>query len=433
VSSLAACGGGGGGGGGAASSPPNATTTRSHSVGGAVTGLAGTMVLQNVGVDDLSVSGSGTFTFGTALPSGTGYLATVRTQPAGQSCVVANGSGTVGMADVTDLVVSCDARPAAALSVFAGDPAGAVGTAAHFNQPAGIAADLAGTVYVADQLDNTILKITPAGVVTTFAGTAGTSGSADATGPAASFYFPTSVATDRAGNVFVTDTANELVRKITPGGVVTTFAGTVGARGLTDGNGTAASFNLPYGAVTDRAGNLYVADSVYCTLRRITPAGDVTTPTGIGLGARQDCTGSGGRMNGPFGLATDFDGKIYVAHTQDHLLVSVTPTYHVTDFAGTPGLPGNVDGPGTAASFNSPLGVATDGNGNVYVADTLNHTVRRITPAGEVSTLAGVAGTAGFKPGTLPGLLSNPRGLAMSGTTLYITVDNGIARITNLP
>jgi len=270
-------------------------------------------------------------------------------------------------------------------------------------------------------------------VVTTFAGTAGTTGSANATGPAATFYYPTSVATDRAGNVFVTDTANQLVRKITPGGVVTTFAGTAGARGLNDGNGTAASFNLPYGAVTDRAGNVYVADSVYCTLRRITPAGDVTTPTGIGLGARQDCTGSGGRMNGPFGLATDYEGKIYVAHTQDHLLVSVTPAYHVTDFAGTPGLPGSLNGTGPSASFNSPLGVATDGDGNVYVADTLNHTVRRITPAGVVSTLAGVAGTAGFAAGALPGLLSNPRGLAMSGTTLYITVDNGVARITNLP
>jgi hypothetical protein len=404
-----------------------------YSVGGTVTGLSGTLILQNQGVDNLSVTGSSAFTFSTALASGASYLATVLTQPAGESCTIVNGTGTVGQVDVTDLLVNCTARPAAALTSFAGDPAGAIGTAANFNQPAGIATDLAGNVYVADQRNNTILKVTPEGVVTTFAGTAGVTGSADATGSAATFNHPTSLATDLAGNLFVTDTANELVRKITPAGAVTTFAGTVGARGFSDGNGTSASFTLPYGAVTDHAGNLYVADSAFCTLRRITPAGDVSTPTGMALGARHDCTGSGGQLNGPFGLGTDLDGNLYVAHTPDQVIIKITPAYKVTELAGTPGVAGNANGTGIAASFNSPLGVASDSSGNVYIADTLNQTVRKITPAGVVTTLAGVMGTAGFAPGPLPGLLANPRGLAINGTTLYITVDNGIAQITNLP
>jgi hypothetical protein len=113
--------------------------------------------------------------------------------------------------------------------------------------------------------------------------------------------------------------------------------------------------------------------------------------------------------------------------------MKVTPGYDVAELAGTPGVAGDADGAGSSASFNSPLGVATDGSGNVYVADTLNQTVRRITPAGIVTTFAGVKGTPGFAPGALPGLLSNPRGLAIRGTTLYITVDNGVARITDLP
>ncbi len=409
-----------------------AVTTR-YTIGGSVVGLTGTVVLLDNGVDDLSVTGSTAFTFSSALPTGTAYLSTVLKQPADVICTVAGGTGTVQASDVTNIVISCGARPPPVLESFAGDPAGAVGTAAKFTQPAGIATDLAANVYVADQGNNTILKITPDGVVIDFAGTAGVTGSADGMGPAATFNVPTSLAIDLAGNVFVTDTANELIRKITPAGKVSTLAGTVGARGFSDGNGTAASFTLPYGAATDRAGNLFVADSAFCTLRKISPAGDVSTPTGMALGARHDCTGSGGQLNGPFGLAVDLDGNIYVAHTPDQVIIKITSTYAVSALAGTPGFPGSVDGIGTVASFNSPLGVTTDSAGNVYVADLLNETVRRITPAGDVTTLAGVAGVTGFMPGALPGLLSHPRGVAISGTTLYITVDNGIVRIRNLP
>jgi sugar lactone lactonase YvrE len=426
--SMAACGNGGH----TTDTSRPAAATR-YTIGGSVVGLAGTVVLQNNGIDDLTVTGSTAFAFSLAMPSGAFYRSTVLKQPPDLSCTVVGGSGTVQASDVTNIVISCSARPAAVLARFAGDPSGAIGTSANFNQPTGIATDLAANVYVADQGNNTILKITTDGTVTNFAGTAGVTGSADGTGPAATFNVPTSIATDLAGNLFVTDTANELIRKITSAGNVTTLAGTVGTRGFSDGNGTAASFTLPYGATTDRAGNLFVADSAFCTLRRITPAGDVTTPTGMALGARHDCTGSGGQLNGPFGLGVDLDGNLYVAHTPDQVIIKITPAYAVSALAGTPGFSGDVDGVSTVASFNSPLGVATDSVGNVYVADTLNQTVRKITPAGMVTTLVGVSGTAGFTPGALPGLLSHPRGLAISGTTLYITVDNGVAQVMNLP
>jgi streptogramin lyase len=216
-------------------------------------------------------------------------------------------------------------------------------------------------------------------VVTTLAGTAGLTGSTDATGAAARFNFPQGVATDSAGNVYVGDTNNNTVRKITPAGVVTTLAGTAGVTGSTDATGAAASFFAPLGVATDSAGNVYVADLGNHTIRKITPAGVVTT------------------------------------------------------LAGTAGAFGSTDATGAAARFDGPFGVATDSAGNVYVADSGNSTLRKITPAGAVSTLAGVAGQTGFAPGALPGLLGNPSGVAVSGTSLYITIYNGVAVVQNLP
>jgi NHL repeat len=222
-----------------------------------------------------------------------------------------------------------------------GGGGGGGGAGALFNFPAGVATDGAGNVYVADTYNYTIRKITPTGVVTTLAGRAGVYGSTDATGAGAFFGSPRGVATDGAGNVYVGDTSNNTIRKITPAGVVTTLAGTAGLTGSTDATGAAASFHLPTGVATDSAGNVYVADFGNSIIRKITPAGVVTT------------------------------------------------------LAGTAGVIGSTDATGAAARFFSPGGVATDSAGNVYVADTSNHTIRKITPAGVVSTLAGTAGVIG--------------------------------------
>ena len=325
---------------------------------------------------------------------------------------------------------------ASSLALFAGDMQGSgsddgVGPVARFNAPQGVATDSAGNVYVSDTSNSIIRKITPEGVVSTLAGAAGMPGSSDSTdgtGATARFNFPRSLGTDRAGNVYVAETFT--IRKITPTGMVTTLAGTAGVRGFSDGTGPAASFSAPYGGAADSAGNIYVVDSAHCTIRKITtPEGVVTTVGGVHRGPH-GCSGAGGEVNGPFGVATDSADNVYASHPNGQVISKLGLG---TVFAGMVDIIGSSDATGAAASFNRPLGVATDSAGNVYVADTGNHTIRKITPSGEVSTVVGVAGQAGFAPGPLPGLLSNPLGVAVSGTSLYILLNNGVAVVRNLP
>ena len=220
-------------------------------------------------------------------------------------------------------------------------------------------------------------KITPAGVVTTLAGTAGVVGSADGTGAAAAFTYPTGIAVDSAGNVYVADYGDNTIRKITPAGVVTTLAGRAGVGGNADGTGAAATFNRPTGVAVDSAGNVYVADTFNGTIREITPAGVVTT------------------------------------------------------MVGTPGQTGSADGTGAAATFNRPTGVAVNSAGNVYVADSLNDTIREVTPAGVVTTLIGEVGVAGFVPGAAPAVIGSPRGVAVIGGTVYMSFASAIGVVTN--
>jgi streptogramin lyase len=271
-------------------------------------------------------------------------------------------------------------------------------------------------------------------VVTTFAGTAGAFGSADATGAAARFNSPCGVATDSAGNVYVADTRNSTIRKITPAGVVSTLAGTPGASGSTDATGAAARFNSPYGVATDSAGNVYVADSRNRTIRKITPAGVVSTLAGSAGSAGTADGGVAARFSFPSEVATDSAGNVYVADANNGTIRKLTPAGVVTTLAGTAGAFGSTDAIGAAAHFYFPYGVATDNAGNVYVADMVNHTIRKITPAGGVvTTVVGVAGQASFVPGALPGRLGLPRGVALSGTSLYIALFNGVAVVQNPP
>jgi secreted PhoX family phosphatase len=152
------------------------------------------------------------------------------------------------------------------------------GSAARFNPPTGVAVDRAGNVYVADTYNNTIRKLTPGGMVTTLAGLAGTAGSADGTGSTAQFSWPVGVAVDSAGNVYVADTYNYTIRKVTPGGVVTTLAGQAETHGSADGTGSAAQFNSPSGVAVDSAGNVYVANTYDDTILKGFPAGSVPAP-----------------------------------------------------------------------------------------------------------------------------------------------------------
>jgi sugar lactone lactonase YvrE len=292
------------------------------------------------------------------------------------------------------------------LAVLAGIPSGigsaeGTGAAARFNTPNGVAADGSGNLFVADFDNNTIRKITPAGVVTTFAGTAGLSGSADGTGAAARFYAPSDVAVDGSGNVLVADSGNNTIRRITPAGVVTTFAGTAGSEGSADGTGAAARFFGPYGMAVDGSGNLFVADNLNHTIRKITPAGVVTTFAGkAGLSGSADGTGAAARFNSPIGVTVDRAGNVFVADSQNGTIRKITPGGMVTTFAGTAGLSGGADGTGAAARFRAPSGIAADGSDNLFVGDDYNYTIRKITLAGVVTTVAGTAGVSGSADGT---------------------------------
>jgi hypothetical protein len=287
------------------------------------------------------------------------------------------------------------------LELLAGDIGGTgdcdgTGAAARFTSPSGIAVDGTGNVYVADTNNSTIRKITPAGVATTLAGSVRKFGSADGTGAAARFDFPSGVAVDGAGNVYVADTNNSTIRKITPTGVVTTLAGSPGMSGGADGTGAAARFSLPSGAAVDIAGNVYIADRDNHTIRRISPTGVVTTLAGTaGMLGSADGTGAAARFSSPTGLAVDGAGNVYVADTDNATIRRITAAGVVTTLAGTAGATGSADGTGAAARFSNPTDLATDGAGNVYVADRDNHTIRKITNAGVVTTLVGAAGMTG--------------------------------------
>jgi sugar lactone lactonase YvrE len=276
------------------------------------------------------------------------------------------------------------------VSTFAGSTTpgfvNGTGTAARFNDPAGVTVDVSGNVYVADQLNNSIRKITPAGVVTTLAGSS-SFGFSDGTGAAASFWAPAGVAVDASGNVYVADQLGSTIRKITPAGVVTTLAGSI-MPGSSNGTGSAAKFNHPTGIAVDASGNIYVGDSGNNMIRKITPAGVVTTFAGSGIEGSSDGTGTAASFFGPHGVAIDALGNVYVADTGNDMIRKITPAGLVTTLAGS-GSFGYSDGTGTAAQFNSPTGIAVDASGNVYVADQFNHRIRKITPAGMVTTLAG--------------------------------------------
>lgn len=269
------------------------------------------------------------------------------------------------------------------------------GSAARFNYLEDLALDREGNIYVVDSnFGNgaTIRKITAAGMVTTIAGMPdGGTGSADGMGSAARFYFPSCLTVDGSGNVYVTDAANTTIRKISANGMVTTFAGTARVFGSLDGPGNMAQFNWPVGIAGDGAGNLFVADNHNYTIRKITPAAVVTTFAGsAGLSGWADGPGSVARFFVPQGVAVDGAGNLYVADG-NHTIRKISPSGVVTTLAGTVNFAGAgdaADGTGGDAQFSYPIRVAVDTIGNVYVSDG-NLTIRKITPAGVVTTIAG--------------------------------------------
>ncbi|MES2536344.1 MAG: NHL repeat-containing protein [Pseudomonadota bacterium] len=362
----------------------------------------------------------------------------------GPNAVATDASGNLYVADsynhtIRKVVIATGVVTTLAGTAGSSGSADGNGALARFQEPSGIAADAFGNLYVADKGNHTIRQIVIAtAAVTTLAGTAGSSGSTDATGAAALFQRPRGVAADAAGNLYVTDTDNFTIRKIVIAtGAVTTLAGTAGGFGSTNGIGAAARFAYPDGIAVD-AGNLYVAETGNQTIRKIVIATRVVSTFAGTTGVFGDADGIGGAANfrNPGGLAADASGNLYVADTLSHTIRKIViTTAEVTTLAGTGNMSGSADGTGAAARFSYPGGVAADASGNVYVADTFNYTIRKmVAGTGAVSTLAGLTSRLGSIDGTgAAAVFQGPNGITADGAgNLYVADFNNhtIRKIT---
>lgn len=310
----------------------------------------------------------------------------------------------------------------------AGQPGSTDGSSSsiQFNGPRGVAVDRNGNVYVSDTGNHTIRKITAFGQSTTIAGMVGQPGSADGIGTSAQFNSPVGLTVDSQGNVFVADWLNSTIRKITPNGEVSTFAGTAGKPGSEDGVGSSAQFALPRGITVDFANNLYVTDTGNNTIRKITPNGVVSTLAGSpNRPGAVDGLGSMARFFMPTGITVDILGNLYVSDTANYAIRMITPAGAVSTLAGSPGLAGISDGVGTSAQFGFPYGISIDGVGNFYVADGISNTIRKIERGAIVSTLAGMPGTGGTMdaPFGPQATFLNPEGVAVDASNNVYVAD----------
>ena len=373
------------------------------------------------------------------------------------------GSGTPGSADGTGTAASFNSPIGiavdASLNVYVSDsathiirqitPAGevttiagtagatgstdGVGAAARFTTPFGLALDGSGNLFVVATGSHTIRQIVLASAtVSTVAGTAGVAGSANGTGTAATFNLPRGIARDGSGNFYVADGGNHLIRKIAPGWVVTKLSGqSAGANGFNDGTANSTLFNLPFSVAVDGTGFVYVTDGNNAAIRGVTTAGDSSTVAGSKTGYEQDGTGANARMQLSAGVGVNkTNGNVYHVGFTTHVLRQTTSRGVSTILAGGINLSGSTDGTGTAARFNGPNKVAVDSAGNIFVADRANHTIRKVTPAGVVTTLAGQAGVSGSADGTGAAATFNlPGSIAVApDDTLYVTDASHILR-----
>jgi sugar lactone lactonase YvrE len=310
--------------------------------------------------------------------------------------------------------------------------ANGTGTAASFTYPSALA--FGGTTLYVGDFGNSLVRTinVSSGAVATFAGT-GTAGLLNGAAASAEFNGTANIAFDAQGDLFVADEENNVIREISSAGTVTTVAGS-GVEGYQDGAASTAEFDYPEGIVVDGSGNLYVADGHNAVIRKITiSTGMVSTyagtagSTGFTNGALATAT-----FDSPYGLALDGSGNIYVTDIQNNCIRKITvSTGMVSTYAGT-GAQGLVNGPAATATFYYPLGITFDSNGNLYVSDTYNNVIRKVSASGTVTTFAGT-GTAGSANGTAATATFNfPIGIAVSGDGIYVadTHNNLIRKIT---
>jgi sugar lactone lactonase YvrE len=350
------------------------------------------------------------------------------------AAVFTTGAGAVTGTDIITTIAGTGTEG------FSGD--GGQASAAELQLPFGVAVDDAGNVFIADTRNHRIRKVTPAGLISTVAGT-GTAGFSGDNGPAtnAQLSGPIFVAVDSAGNLYVADQGNNRVRKVTPAGIITTVAGRSGPSLPPPPPGasvpaSSVNLNLPTGIAVDGAGNLYIADQANRVVRKVS-GGMMTTVAGT-EGVAGD-SGDGGqataaRLGNPCGLAVDAAGSIYIGDVGFHRVRKVAGGV-ITTVAGTgaEGFAGD-GGQAIAAQVNDPCGVAVDNAGNLYIADVDNNRIRMVAPGGVITTVAGkgTRGATGDNGPAASAELDLPRGVAVSGAGhLYIgdTVNNRIRRV----
>jgi sugar lactone lactonase YvrE len=305
--------------------------------------------------------------------------------------IVADGSGNLFVSDsfrcTVQRVSSSNQVSLVAGTIGSAGSDDGTGSSARFNQPSGLTVAPDGTLSVTDTANATIRRISAGRVVTTLAGSSGKKGSVDGIGSEATFSAPEGIARTADDTLYVADTLNSAVRKISRSGAVSTFAGTPGKSGSTDGK--SAQFSRPAGVAVDASGNVYVADTGNATIRKISPEGTTTTLAGLaGVAGIDDGIGDVALFNAPRGVAVSVTGDLFVADTGNSTIRRIAPTGAVNTFAGLPGVSGLRDGAGSGAQFDHPQSLTLDSAGNLYVADTGNASIRRITPDAVVTTLA---------------------------------------------
>jgi sugar lactone lactonase YvrE len=311
------------------------------------------------------------------------------------------------------------------------------GTQARFERADSITVDREGNAFVVDYPGygvgasnvSTLRKLTPAGVVSTL------STMPPVRFPGEIYAIPRGdVAVDASGQLFVSDVLNRTILKRMSSGELGVMAGKEGEAALVDGNALAARFVAPAAMAMDSAGNLYVADAT--TIRRVSASGAVSTLAGsLTRTSTIDGRGAEAAFSNISGVAVDSKGAyLYVAEASSHVIRRLELSSGlVSTLAGTAGLAGSANGTGFDARFNWPSGLCVDDSGNVYVADTNNDLIRKITPTGSVTTVAGAPGKGGFQSGSLPGVLRAPTGLAIQGRKLFIAMGTGVAVIDEVP
>jgi sugar lactone lactonase YvrE len=401
---------------------------------------------------DFADAGTGSCTPGTNYPAGATCTIDVNFTPKFPgsrygAAILKNGTGNV---IATGYVFGAGSGPLVAFgpgiittvagngtASYGGDGGAAV--SAQLFLPPSVAMDGTGNLYIADLRNNRIRKVTPGGIISTVAGngTAGYNGD-NIAATSAKLNYPTSVVMDGAGNLYIADFDNSRIRKVTPGGTITTVAGN-GTQGYNGDNIAATSAELsPYGLAMDGAGNLYIADGYNNRVRKVTPGGAITTVAGNGTAGYNgdNIAATSAELSDPRGITVDGTGDLYVADFSNHRVRKVASGI-ITTVAGngTPGYNGD-KGPAGSAELYYPEAVAVDGAGNLYIADAGDDHIRKVTPGGTITTVAGNGNaTGGYNSDNIAATsaqLNGPSGVAVDGAgNLYIsdTLNNRIRKV----